>query len=81
MDLRIPEREKLVNELSDRNPGRVLYVTTDVTDIRQIDEAFKKTINTFGRLDIVINGAGVVNKDTHNIIKINLVLPNDYRTL
>ncbi|KRC51724.1 short-chain dehydrogenase [Leifsonia sp. Root227] len=46
----------------DRNPAedsRVLYVPSDVTDSASVESAVAAVIETFGRLDIVINNAGV----------------------
>ncbi|TDR94512.1 SDR family oxidoreductase [Enterovirga rhinocerotis] len=38
--------------------GRMLAVPTDVTDDASIENAFKKTIETYGRLDLLFNNAG-----------------------
>lgn len=41
-------------------PDRVLSVTTDVTDEASVKEAFAKTVEAFGRLDVLFNNAGTV---------------------
>ncbi|CAM5108368.1 unnamed protein product [Eretmochelys imbricata] len=52
---------------------RTLFIQCDVTDQEQLQGAFKKTIEHFGRLDVVVNNAGVNNeKDWENTIQINL---------
>ncbi|KAJ8923436.1 hypothetical protein NQ315_001995 [Exocentrus adspersus] len=42
-------------------PNRALFVKTDVTDIQQFENAFKKTIEKFKHVDILINNAGILN--------------------
>lgn len=39
--------------------GRALYVETDVTDAGQVDHAVGRTIEAYGRIDILVNCAGV----------------------
>ncbi len=51
----------LLNETADalKAPGAsVLAVPTDVTDEKQVQEAFRKAIERFGHLDILVNNAG-----------------------
>ncbi|NWQ71472.1 PGDH dehydrogenase, partial [Neopipo cinnamomea] len=53
---------------------RTVFIQCDVTDQEQLKGAFKKVIEHFGRLDIVVNNAGVNNeKDWESTIQINLV--------
>ncbi|NWX29023.1 PGDH dehydrogenase, partial [Notiomystis cincta] len=52
---------------------RTLFIQCDVTDQEQLKGAFKKVIEHFGRLDIVVNNAGVNNeKDWESTIQTNL---------
>jgi NADP-dependent 3-hydroxy acid dehydrogenase YdfG len=51
--------EVLVREVSGGG-GRALALTTDVTDEPQAREAVEQTVRQLGRLDIVINNAGVM---------------------
>ncbi|XP_075786336.1 15-hydroxyprostaglandin dehydrogenase [NAD(+)] isoform X2 [Pelodiscus sinensis] len=52
---------------------RTLFIQCDVTHEEQLQGAFKKTVEHFGRLDVVVNNAGVNNeKDWENTIQINL---------
>jgi len=39
--------------------GRVIFIECDVRSYQQLEEAFQKTIETFGTLDIVVNNAGI----------------------
>ncbi|RZC41702.1 15-hydroxyprostaglandin dehydrogenase [NAD(+)], partial [Asbolus verrucosus] len=42
-------------------PNRAIFVKTDVTNMQSYEEAFKKTVEAFQNLDIVINNAGILN--------------------
>ncbi|XP_018566141.1 15-hydroxyprostaglandin dehydrogenase [NAD(+)]-like [Anoplophora glabripennis] len=42
-------------------PDKTIFVTTDVSNIKQFEDAFRKTIETFGYVDILINNAGILN--------------------
>ncbi|MEE6460954.1 hypothetical protein FKM82_001150 [Ascaphus truei] len=52
---------------------RTLFIQCDVTDQGQLKDAFRKTVEHFGRLDILVNNAGVNNeKDWEQTILVNL---------
>jgi len=42
---------------------RIIFIKTDVTKEKDLEEAFKKTKETFGAIDIVINNAGIVGEE------------------
>lgn len=46
-------------ELAEAFPVQVLSIATDVTDPVQTEAMVQKTIDTFGRIDILINSAGI----------------------
>ncbi|MBN3300049.1 PGDH dehydrogenase, partial [Amia calva] len=51
----------------------LFFFECDVTDWGQLQDAFKKTVEKFGRLDIVINNAGINNeKNWEKTIEVNL---------
>lgn len=50
--------EKVANELKEAK-GDVLAVATDVSDHNQVENLVKKTIETFGSVDVLINSAGI----------------------
>lgn len=61
-DINTEEGDQLARSLSLRHgKNRVLFCPCDVTDYPQFEESFRTTISTFGRLDIVINNAGIMN--------------------
>lgn len=54
--------EEALTELSRTLAGRgasVLPVKADVTDEQQVQEAFQKGLERFGRLDVLVNNAGI----------------------
>lgn len=46
----------------DSGTGRVIFVACDVTKAEDLERAFKKVIDTFGTLDILINNAGIFDE-------------------
>lgn len=55
--------EELAAECADL-PGTVEYCTTDVGDPESVENMVKTAIEKFGRLDIAINNAGVMDDNT-----------------
>ena len=49
--------EKMARELG-QDEGRALYIKVDVTQSDQIQAMIRKTVDTFGRLDCMVNNAG-----------------------
>jgi NAD(P)-dependent dehydrogenase (short-subunit alcohol dehydrogenase family) len=52
-------REPLEQVAAEAGEGRTLVVPTDVADPAQIDALFARTRETFGRLDLLFNNAGI----------------------
>jgi NAD(P)-dependent dehydrogenase (short-subunit alcohol dehydrogenase family) len=48
-------------DLVERHPDRALAVALDVTDRAQAEAAIRAAVDTFGRLDVVVNNAGYAN--------------------
>ncbi|XP_041949429.1 15-hydroxyprostaglandin dehydrogenase [NAD(+)] [Alosa sapidissima] len=54
-------------------PDRTLFCVCDVTSEKQFTDAFQKTVQTFGGIDIVCNNAGIINEtDWEKTVAINL---------
>lgn len=53
----------------------VLYIKTNVADSASVEEAYKKTLSVFGRLDYVINSAAIWrdDKEISETIDVNVV--------
>lgn len=43
--------------------GRAIFLQTDVSIKSQVDTAVQKAIREFGKLDIMVNNAGIINRD------------------
>jgi len=43
--------------------GEAVYVRTDVCDEVQVENLVSETVSIFGRLDVLVNSAGVMNRD------------------
>jgi len=54
------ELEKKLKELNLKVTPKVLAVEADMTNVEQINHLVAKTIETFGRVDILINNAGTI---------------------
>jgi glycerol dehydrogenase len=73
-----------VNQLSTELGDAFLPLTVDVTREEQINAALEKSLETFGRIDVLVNNAGVVrlspaeehsNEDWDLTINVNLRAP------
>ncbi|MBC3193108.1 SDR family oxidoreductase [Pseudonocardia sp. C8] len=47
----------------EKHGGTATYVQCDVTDAGQVDDLIATTVSTFGRLDVMVNNAGVYRRD------------------
>ncbi|XP_068629712.1 15-hydroxyprostaglandin dehydrogenase [NAD(+)]-like [Battus philenor] len=64
LDVAEREGEVLETELMNKfGTLKVMFIKCDVADEKQIGAAFKKVVNKFHRLDIVINSAAILSTD------------------
>ncbi len=56
---RIERRQSLAGELNSHG-GRALAVKTDVTDRNQVQRLVDEAVQTYGRVDVIINNAGLM---------------------
>ncbi|XP_067884876.1 15-hydroxyprostaglandin dehydrogenase [NAD(+)]-like [Heterodontus francisci] len=55
-------------------PGKTAFIACDITSVSQLKDVFSKTVQTFGRLDVLCNNAGVSNENSwEKTISVNLV--------
>lgn len=52
--------DKVKEEITDLG-GRAIAVQADTSDLKQVQDMFRTAFNEFGRLDVLVNNAGVVN--------------------
>jgi NAD(P)-dependent dehydrogenase (short-subunit alcohol dehydrogenase family) len=66
--------ESLVAEIAGEG-GRAVAIPTDVTDSEQVERLVESAVNLFGRVDILVNSAGV----THKIAPLEQFSNDDFR--
>lgn len=47
--------------------GKAKAIQTDVTDVRSVDSMAKATLDAFGRIDVLINNAGLFTQVTRGV--------------
>jgi len=71
---------KLVAEEVEKLGRKAVYFPTDVTDSQSVKEAVKKTLETYGRIDCLVNNAGMMkiapfenisNEDDRKVMELN----------
>jgi NADP-dependent 3-hydroxy acid dehydrogenase YdfG len=67
---RVDRLQELANELT-RNGGKALAIATDVTDCAQVKALVDAAVNTFGRIDVMINNAGLMPHSPLERLKID----------
>jgi len=74
----VPENgRKAIEEIEAKfGKNKAIFVQTDVTNYEQFDNAFKKTINAFNNVDILINNAGICDESDQRkwpkVVEVNL---------
>ena len=73
--------EELVKEFQDGNNIEVLFIKGDVTDFNLCENMVKQTIEKFGKIDVLVNNAGITKdgllmrmkeEDFDKVINVNL---------
>lgn len=67
---RIDRLEKLVHDI-EREGGKALAVATDVTDKSQVENLMKAAVNKFGRIDVLLNNAGLMQQSMLESLKVD----------
>jgi len=68
-DVDVRKGENAVRELQkEYGADRVIFIKTDVTNVAEMEDAFKKTHTTFKALDIVINNAGILDESKWELL-------------
>jgi len=73
-DINESAAKSLLAELSNKFENNIYYVKCDVSNYDELKEAFEKTKKAFGRIDVVMNNAGIFNEhEWKKTIDINIV--------
>ena len=64
-DINKQKSDVLVSQITDAS-GRAIFVSCDVSDRDQVDTLLARTLETFGRLDILVNNAALVHHPDSN---------------
>ncbi|XP_046628733.1 15-hydroxyprostaglandin dehydrogenase [NAD(+)]-like [Neodiprion virginianus] len=72
LDLADSKGEEAVKKLNEEfGSGRAIFVVCDVTKSEELEAAFARIVKEFGRLDIVINNAGIMD-DSRWELEVNI---------
>ena len=67
---RVDRLQSLADELNS-NGGKALAITTDVTDYDQVKKLVDAAVQTYGRVDVIINNAGLMPSSPLERLKID----------
>ena len=67
---RIERLQSLADELNNQG-GKALAVETDVTDLNQVQRLVDEAVQTYGRVDVIINNAGLMPHSPLGRLKID----------
>ena len=56
---RLPQLEEVAEQIKAEG-GEVLIVQTDVSKVEDVENLVAKTVETFGKVDVLVNNAGVL---------------------
>jgi NAD(P)-dependent dehydrogenase (short-subunit alcohol dehydrogenase family) len=80
-DINLANAERVVSEITESG-GTAIAVQTDVTQFEQMETLIQRAVETYGKLDVMVNNAGIGGKaqnktaehtldDWHNVIAVN----------
>ena len=80
-DINLENAQKIANEINDAG-GTASAIKTDVTEFEQVETLISETVETHGKLDVMVNNAGIGGKhqlktadhtldDWNNVIAVN----------
>ncbi|MRH99525.1 SDR family NAD(P)-dependent oxidoreductase [Kriegella sp. EG-1] len=67
---RVEKLEKVASEIK-KNGGAVEILRTDVTNVEAVKALVKKAIDSFGKIDVMVNNAGIMPLAPLSALKVN----------
>ena len=61
-------KNEQVENLIEESKGKVKFISTDISDINKIRSSVEEVVSTFGRIDVLVNNAGVAPKERNDIL-------------
>ncbi len=58
-------------ELSNEYPDRLLFIPCDISSLSDIENLVSQVKNKFGKIDLLVNNAGVAPKERKDILELN----------
>lgn len=71
VDMTVEPVEKVVEEIKNNN-GEALALKLDVSSAEGWQEVVEKTVDTFGKLNVLVNTAGIVGPDEASVVEHDL---------
>lgn len=62
-------RNEEINNLIESSEGKVKFISTDISNIDKIRTSVQEVVLAFGRIDVLVNGAGVAPKERNDILE------------
>src|SRR3954465_8137369 len=81
----VARRKERLEALADELANDALPVPTDLQQTDQLDDVVKQTLDTYGRVDVLVNNAGMVDAEPAideplnrftDVISVNLLAPS-----
>lgn len=57
-----------IENLIEQSNGKVQFIPTDISNVEKIKESIDNVISKFGRIDVLVNNAGVAPKERNDIL-------------
>lgn len=61
-------RNQELDKLMEESQGSIEFISTDISDIEKIRSSVEEVVSVFGRIDVLVNNAGVAPKERNDIL-------------
>lgn len=63
--------QNITSEINTKGAGKAIFAKTDVTNKKEVQSLVDKALNEFGKMDVIINNAGLMSIAPMSEVKIN----------